>query len=183
MYQSHISIHRQYHASGVTKPRRRPARARRGSAEIEALFAFMLFLSLIFLSRGAMRIGLARLATSEKSAFNAFHDAISADPPAYDNQPSMQPVTSYIDIRPGLPNRVHAAREASTISERTGETSDSPMTVTVGAQAALPGPAWAFSAYPNSADSDLHADWFENYVAESHEELIDPLGLAPAWTP
>ena len=159
------------------------ARRRRGVAEIELLLIVTVFITLLMLTRGAMQLGLARLESSETAALEAYQDASANSPPAYTSDPALQMITGYSDLRPGLPNRVHVTRPEKDVTVFSG--TDEPLPpFTVGAKAGFAGPAWAFSAYPaGQTDYDQHGTWFDNYVDESHVELITPLGLAPAWPP
>ncbi|MGA2499357.1 MAG: hypothetical protein ABSH20_16580 [Tepidisphaeraceae bacterium] len=157
---------------------------RRGVAEIELMLIICVIITLLMLTRGAMQLGLARLNTAETAIFEATNDATDTrHPPMYTDDPSLQAVTGYTNLRPGLPNRTHVIWPQSPVTIYTGDRQPlSPFTVS--GKAAMISPAWAYSGYPvGEADVDAIAQWFDDYVSESHEELIVPLGLAPAWRP
>ena len=162
-----------------------PARLRRGVAEIELLLVICVIITLLMLTRGAMQLGLARLDTAETAAVEVNKDATDHHhPPMYTNDPSLQMVTGYSNIRPGLPNRVHVLWPEKQVTIYTGDSSQPPSPFTVGGKAGMMGPPWAYSGFPaGPMDVDALAAWFDDYVSESHEELIAPLGLAPSWRP
>lgn len=158
------------------------ARCRRGAAEIELLLTIVLIITILMLTKGALQLGLARLDAQEDAAARAFGDAAAGTPPAYADV-SATPVEGYAGIRPGLPLRVHAVSARNTVTIYGGDRDPLPP-FTVGADVAVSSPSWPICGYPAGAiDRDMIRAWFLDYTAESHEELILPLGLAPAWQP
>ncbi len=158
----------------------RSPRWRRGTAEIELLFCCMLLITLLFLVKGAMRIGALRLSTTSSTSFKAFHDAISANPPAYaGNDPA--PLDGFESIRPGFPKRMHNTHDTALVVGKT--VNDETFAANIGYKAAVISPAWTFSGYPVPGDQNYNNAWLADYVDESHANLNSPLGLAPAWPP
>mgnify|MGYP000666378517 CR=1 FL=1 len=166
--------------SARTEPR--PA-FRRGTAEIELLFGVMVLIVILLLVRGGYQLAISRIGTGEQAEMQAFNDATAASPPMYADGIDVAPVVGYSDIRPGLPNRVHVPHLSQNLTIGTGDP-QRPVDVTISSSAAVAGPPWTFSGYPaGSSDQALHAEWFLQYVDESHVERIDPLALAPPWAP
>lgn len=156
---------------------------RAGTAEIELLLLVVIFITLLMLVKGSMELGLARLQTAEDALLQVFRDATMASPPQYDADQSLRTVIGYGEIRPGLPLRSHVSRPERDVTIYGGDKEPLPP-FTVGASAALPSPAWAYSGHPYvPADRQATQFWFEDYVPESHSELIEPLGLAAPWPP
>lgn len=155
---------------------------RRGTAEIELLLTIILLITILMLTKGALELGLARIDAHQDAAARAFGDAAAGTPPAWADS-TAAPVIGYTDIRPGLPLRVHIVSARSTVTIYGGDRDPLPP-FTVGADAAVSSPSWPICGYPaGQIDRDMIRSWFLDYVAESHEELIGPLGLAPAWRP
>jgi hypothetical protein len=147
------------------------------------LLGIFLLITIIMLVRGALQIGLARLQATEDAQLQVFQDATANSPPQYAGDGTLPPIVGYSSIRPGLPNRSHVSRPEADVTVYAGGPQPLP-TFTVGAEAGLASPPWAFSAYPvGEMDRSATQGWFEEYVAESHAQVIGPLGLAPPWAP
>lgn len=146
------------------------------------LLMVVIFITLLMLVKGSLELGLARLQTAEDAVLQVFRDATMASPPQYDDA-SLRTVIGYGEIRPGLPMRWHVSRPEMDVTIYGGDKEPLPP-FTVGSSAALASPAWAYSGHPNvPADRQATQTWFEDYVPESHAELIEPLGLAAPWPP
>ena len=157
--------------------------ARRGTAEIELLLSIIVLISILMLVVGTVHIGMARLNTVEDAAYRALGNAATGGTPLYTNDPALSEITTIADIRPGMPNRTHVVVSQKQVSVSPSVNQTLPPT-NVHAYAGAISPAWTFSAYPAIAtDSQATQTWFETYVTESHQELIDPLVLAPPWAP
>ena len=166
--------------------RRHPAGAaarRRAVAEIELILSAVVLITVLVLSLGAMKIGLARLDTAHGAAFEAFHNATADPTPQYTGDADLAPIDGTASERGGLPNRTHVPRPAAEVDVYAGNKQSLPP-VQVGGKAGLAGPAWTYSAYPvGGQDQDATRQWFLDYAAESHTFLDDSLRLAPAWRP
>ncbi len=160
---------------------------RRGTAEIELLLSISVLIVLLNGTIFFRKLGHARLGGLQTTGFEAFQDATQANPPQYATNPVDSPVDGFTSVRPGLPNRLHEPKISTPVSvvfiDQSNPQNSSTTNATMVASSALPSPSWTFPAYPDSADETATSQWFQNYVQESHQELIDPLGLAPAWTP
>lgn len=155
---------------------------RRGTAEIELILSVTILISILVLTVSAMRIGVARLDTVGQAVRDAFRDATVERNPRHTGDGELSPLEGIGSVRSGMPNRTHVRRAERKVAVNTGDT---PMPdVTVGGKAGLAGPSWTFPAYPvGGGDRAETEGWFMDYVGESHDELTDPLRLAPAWTP
>jgi hypothetical protein len=134
-------------------------------------------ITFLLLAVGLWHLGVARLSTAQTAEFEAFQDATQTQSPQYADNATYPPVDGFTNVRPGLPNRLHVPQATQSVAMKGLNT------VSVNGWAAVPGPAWSYKAYPDSGDQDATATWFQNYVNESHADLIDPLGLSQPWTP
>lgn len=147
------------------------------------MLSAIVLISILMLAKGALNIALSRLNTSESANFQAFHDATAANPPQYANNTGQGLADGFATLRPGLPLRLHSPRPTEELTIHTGDKQPLPP-VTIGAEAAVPGPPWIYCGYPyGSNDHGVHAHWFGQYVEESHGPVIQGLGLAPYWAP
>jgi hypothetical protein len=164
----------------LARSRSRRRRAR-GTAEIELMLAIPIIMVLLFLTVGAMTLGLARLDQTFGAEQAALWDATGAQTPQYGPSNDLVPPDGLAAIRPELPNRMHVATLQQTVNYSAGNLNMRPVTLTN--RVALLAPTWAYSAYPDVADRQVLDDWFTSYVEESHASIEGPLGLQPPWTP
>lgn len=153
----------------------------RGTSEIELLVVCLLLIVIMNATVFCRQLGSARLGGQQIAAEEAFHDATQAAVPVYADDAANPPTDGFASVRPGLPNRLHVPHDLTNVALANASSGFAP--VTLKASAALAGPSWTYPAYPDSGDEAATSQWFLDYVAESHQELVDPLGLAPPWTP
>ena len=158
-------------------------RHRRGTAEFELILSVVVLSTILMLSIGAMRVGMARMETARNAQFEAMKDAITAQSPQYTGDPRLQPIGGVGEVRPGFPNRTHVPRPTADVTVQDGNNGTLPP-ITVGGSAGLASPAWTYWGYPlGSEDRDASENWVRGYVTESHGDIVAPLRLAPAWEP
>jgi len=162
---------------------------RRGTAEVETLFAVVVLLTILMFVLCSVKIALSRMGMQNQAGEQAFHDGTEAANPQFANNPAVAPVdesafmNTGVATLPDLPNRMHVPSLTETVPVFDGTSNQLPPATTHGT-AALAAPAWVFSAYPvGGGDEDATAAWFNAYVLQSHEEFVQPLGLAAPWTP
>jgi hypothetical protein len=155
----------------------------RGTAEIELLLSVLVLLAILMLVWGGAKIGLARLDTATDVETKALGNAATGSPPQYTEDPDLTEVTTEWDVKPGLPNRTHVARAQATVPLTTGSATDSLPPAKVSAIAGAISPGWAMTGYPVASDEATMQSWFEQYINDSHPELIAPLILSPDWRP
>src|SRR5262245_11869655 len=119
-------------------------RGRRGTAEIELLMVIPLLLVLLFITKGTLQLGEARLRNAFDAEQQASTDDISSAPPTDTNR-NLQPIDGIASVRPGLPNRMHD-REQSRIVTPWQHVPLNKITLTE--HAAFAAPAWAYTAFP-----------------------------------
>ena len=147
------------------------------------MLSVVVLITILMLVMASTRLAVQRLDTARSAQFEAFQDATTSTVPLYTGDSALSPIDGTDAIRPTLPNRTHVPRPTVNVEVRTGH-NDAPSTVSVGGKAGLVGPAWTFSAYPvGDADRAPTEQWFSDYATESHGSLMDPLRLAPNWTP
>lgn len=165
-------------SSTCTKQRRRA----RGTAEIEAIFAILVLMGILFLAVSAARLASARMKTAQLASFEAFKDGTDRRIPLHVDDTTVPPFGGVGDIRPGLPSRMHVPMETREVELFTGD-KDDPNPMKVRSIAALAAPAWSGSGWPVGGDESTTADWFTTFVEDSHGEVIDPLMLDDTWRP
>jgi hypothetical protein len=158
-----------------------PGRRVRGTAEIELMLAIPIILAILFLSVGAMTLGLGRLDLVFAAQQAAILDATGSQSPQYGPSADLQPPDGLAAVRPELPNRMHVAILSKAVDYSAGNMKMRPVTLTN--RVALLAPTWAYSAYPFPDDQTVLDTWFTTYVDESHMSITGPLGLQPAWAP
>jgi hypothetical protein len=152
-------------------------RSRRAASEIETLFCLVVLITFLLLAVGLWHLGVARLSTAQTAEFEAFQDGTQSQSPQYAGNAAYPPLDGISTIRPGLPNRLSVPESKQSVAMSNLNT------VSVNGFAAVASPAWSYRGYPDSGDQDATAAWFQNYVDESHADLIQPLGLSQPWTP
>jgi len=169
-------------AKPTLQERRRSFCSRRhGTAEIELALSIFVLLGLLFMIQGAVKIGIARLTTTETSWFKVDQNAMAGSSPEFLDDPEQPMVDGFVDVRPGMPNRMHVDRENSDVQVLKGNDT---FTAQVGDKSAVGSPSWVFSGYPAcNGDGAMNQQWFQTYADESHSALVPSLGLAPVWTP
>jgi len=165
----------------------RHSRRRRGTAEIELLLVIPILLTLLFITRGLLYLGEARLQNVWDAQQKAYSDAIHNTPPRHTNgPPHLQPIDGFTHVRPGLPNRL-SQHESSVTVTYAPNIPLRPVTLTD--TAAFPAPAWSYSAFPvhnaggSFNDTATTRDWYADYAGEVRDPLENPLGLSPSNPP
>jgi hypothetical protein len=162
----------------------------RGTAEIELLLVIPLLLTLLFITKGTLRLGEARMKNVFDAQQDAYSDAIarSSQPRLYANG-SLAPIPSIADTlnkSPDLPNRMHDRDSTVTVTPA-APIPLKPVALTD--SAAFAGPAWAYTAWPvHDAggafnDATTTNEWFSNYAEEKKSVVEQPLGLAAPTPP
>ncbi len=165
---------------------------RRGNAEIETILVIPVLLALLFLMKGSLQLGTARLLNVFQAEQKAYADATTPTPPAADSDSgTLDPLNDLASALPALPdqfpNRMHVSN--ATMDVNYGLNIPLP-DAHLQNQAAFPAPAWAYSAWPvgdqggsfNDA-SATHA-WFSDYTAQVRTDTItNALGLSPSSPP
>jgi hypothetical protein len=163
--------------STCTNFARRPARGRRGLADIELILVIIVLLIPLFLLMAtASTLGRNVITTAYSAENEAYAQAVSEN----GQQASTDPVppVGIIDVRPDLPNRLLYAAPANSVTLDYGKAGQSAFTYSE--KAAFLGPSW----HLNGADHEALAEWFDDYVAEDHPPaLVQSLGLQPAGPP
>ena len=158
---------------------------RRGVAEIEAIFCAVVLALLMLMGIGALKIAGTRMTTQNAAIYDSFKDSTNRPSPTLEGDSLLTPIDGTTTVRPGLPNRTHVSRQEThlNVNVDAGQT----IPAVIQALAGTIGPQLSYGAYPNLDDREDGEknvkDWFNAYVEESHSEVIDPLGLAPAWSP
>jgi len=152
----------------------------RGTAEVELLFAVIVLIAVLFIVQASFRISGPRLDATVNAAADVFYDATGAGSPQYVGG-DLRSVEGINVVRPSLPIRTHVTNPTANLQVNLG--GGQTQNVTISAKAAAISGSWAYSAYPMRGDYAVHQDWFQRWADESHVEVIDPLGLAPAWPP
>ncbi len=141
----------------------------------------VVLVSLLLMSMGAMKIGVARLSESRDVTYKAFNDATAGAPPQYTADATVTPIPGIESLRPTLPLRVSQPTDSTDVTVLTG---NSRFNATVGATAAVISPSWTCNGYPvGQEDQQATLQWMQSYIDESHSNVNYPLGLAPAWPP
>src|SRR5689334_1175226 len=89
-----------------TQQHARSNRARRGTADVELILIVPLLIALLFLTKGTLQLGEARIHNAWAAEQKAYTDAIRAAPPVYTTG-QLQPQDGFASVRPGLPNPMH----------------------------------------------------------------------------
>ena len=180
------------------RPCRNGLRHRRGTAEIETIFACFVLITILAMAKFMFDIAQSRQTLQDQAGEQAFHDGTDTNDPQFATNPPVSPVDESPFMNtgqatlPDLPNRMHVPALTGVVTANMNPHNPDPdkcvdrqfNNVNTAATAALAAPAWMFSAYPvGGSDEDATEAWFNAYVLQSHEEFVQPLGLAAPWTP
>ena len=164
-------------------PLRTEGRGRRGTAEVEALFAALFLLGILLLAVTAVRINTGRMLAGDMAQYETWRDAYGVQTPQYTSGAFSVAVSGPETLRSeALPNRVHADNATPGMIVMTNGTARS--TVTVHEVAIVPGPTWNLSAMPVGGDDRAVTEaWFEGFMQEQVGDVAGQLYLDPAWQP
>ena len=168
----------------VLKPPLHARLSRRGTAEIELVLSVVVLISILMLIVGATKLAVARLDTARSAQSEAFLDATTAPTPAYADDSQLPPIDGIATVRPRTSKTEPTFRDPPPKSRSNAGNHQTLPPFTIGGKAGPAGPPWSYPAYPvGAADLTATEQWFVDYITESHAPLINPLRLAPSWTP
>jgi hypothetical protein len=165
--------------------RKHPPRHHRGTAAIELMLVIPVLLTMIFLVGANLKLGGARIRNVFNAETDAYRDATVTASPSLADNPILAPTDGFdsLPYQSDLPTRVHisATQSTATLALQGAGRPTSPITLTD--QSAFIAPAWGYSGYPVTADTQTMAAWFDTYASEARSQYQDPLGLAPSSPP
>jgi hypothetical protein len=163
----------------------------RGTAEIELILIIPILLALLFLAKGSLGLGAARLQNGFQAEQTAYSDATTPTAaPADSASGNLAPTVGFVSDLPNLPDTLPNRMHVSTGTVNYTPAAHVPLNpITMTEQAAFASPAWAYSAWPagNSGgfqDSTATDNWFSDYAAQVRDNTaITALGLSPSSPP